>query len=193
MLGNKAVARGMYEAGIADSEDIVTKVLSLYGPGNSPEKTIMMIVDMCKKTGCTISDIAFEDDSLIYTSGAPEGETPKTQIFKSGVSLSISSGYTQLKKVNDYINSYVERMNAENFTINFDSHTGKLNITMKVNMYSVVDDNHTYVAPVIEDIDLGSTNIFKTYEAVLEEEEENAGEEGAETPEPNAEENNTTE
>ena len=176
-LNKKNANRSMYEAGITNSDDIINTILSLYGPGNTPEKTIMLIVDMCKKTGCSISDIGFQESRLIYASETKdEGETPKVQIFKSGMSLNILSGYTQLKKITDYINSYPERMNAENFSVAFDSETGLLSTTMQVNMYSVTDENHTYVAPVIEDIELGSDNIFRTFEHTEEEEGEETGE-----------------
>lgn len=177
-LTQKTANRAMYESGIANSEDIIDTILALYGPGNTPEKTIMLVVDLCKMTGVSVSDIAFQDNRLIYASEtANEGETPELQIYQAGMQLNISSGYTQLKKLTDYINSYPERMNAENFAISFDAETGRLNVTMKVNMYSVADDKHEYVAPVVEDIELGSTNIFRTLEQVAGEEEEENQEE----------------
>lgn len=194
-LNEKNANRSLYESGIANSSDIIDTVLSLYGPGNTTEKTIMMIVDLCNKTGIQVDDISFEDDSLIYATGgltddeqaeSIEGESleerpaPDVQIFKSGISMSISSGYTQMKKLTDYINSYPERMNAEDFTISFSGETGRLIMSMTVNMYSVIDKNHTYVAPVIEDIDLGTTNIFRTMEVIEEETEEGAEETVAE-------------
>jgi len=191
-LNSKNANRAMYESGIANSSDIIDTVLSLYGSGNTAEKTIMMVVDLCKKTGVSIADITFEEESLVYASGGlpaegeevivTEGESltpqekPDVQIYKSGMSIHISSGYTQMKKLTDYINSYPERMNAEDFTISFSGETGRLEMGMTVNMYSVADKNHVYVAPVIEDIDLGTTNIFRTMEVLPEEE----GEEGTE-------------
>ena len=185
-LNEKNANRSMYDAGIKDSGDIIDAVLSLYGPGNTPEKTIMTVVDMCNMTGCTVSTLAFEDDKLVYSNASGDGESADIEIYKGGMSLNLSCGYTQLKKITDYINSYPERMNAENFSVAFDSDSGKLSVTMKVNMYSVHDDKHQYVAPVIEDIELGSANIFKTAETPAEEEtEEGEGETPAE--------NNTTE
>ncbi len=166
----------IYEDGIKMTEDITEAVFSQYGPGNTPEKTIMKVVDLCKMTGCTISHIAFQDNRLVY-----ESETPELKFYKSGMSINISSGYTQLKKIMDYINSDEERMNVESFSVKFDAETGLLATTMTVNMYSVEDDKHVYEEPVIEEeIELGSDNIFKTLEFAPEEEltEENT-EEGA--------------
>ena len=164
-LNQKNANRAMYDAGIDESGKIIDTVLSIYGPGNTPEKSIMMIVKMCKMTGVTVSDIAFQDDTNVYSSEVKsEEEEPAIQIYQGGLQLKLSSGYTQLKKVMDFINAYPERMNVENFDAEFDAETGRLNVAMKVNLFSVKDDKHQYVAPVVEDIDLGSTNIFKTIE-----------------------------
>jgi len=170
-LNEKNANRSMYESGIAESQDIIDTVLSLYGPGNTAEKTIMMIVDLCHKTGISVSDITFNANKLVYSSDAAEGETPEIQVYKSGLAIHVSSGYTQFKKLMDYINSHPERMNVENFNTLFASDSGRLDTTVNVNLYGVIDKNHTYVAPVIEDIELGSTNIFKTMEVYNPEEE----------------------
>lgn len=169
-LNEKNANRPLYEAGITDSNDIINTVLSLYGPGNTPEKTIMMIVDLCNKTGCQINTISFQDNRLVYESDEKdENGKPDIQIFQGGISVNIHCGYTQFKKITDYINSYPERMNVEVFNASFDSATGLLTITSSVNMYHVIDKNHEYIAPTIEDIDLGTTNIFKTKEIFVEE------------------------
>ncbi|MCR5205802.1 MAG: hypothetical protein K6E47_12165 [Lachnospiraceae bacterium] len=190
-LNAKSANRPLYEQGISDSKDIIDTVLSLYGPGNTPEKTIMMIVDLCKKTGASVSDIAFEENKLIYATEAT-ADDPGIQIYKGGLSMNVSSGYTQFKKITDYINSYPERMNAENFNVAFSGETGKLNITMNVNLYSVTDKNHKYEAPVIEDIEISTPNIFKTLELTQEEEtEEGTEEDSISGNTPSAEENNS--
>lgn len=190
-LNEKNANRAMYEAGIVKSQDIIDSVLSIYGPGNSPEKTIMMVVDLCKKTGISVSDITFINDKIVYSSledieaksnNAEEEkvvyQTRSTgediggvRIFKSGMSIKLSSGYTQLKKIHDYINSNPERMNVETFNVSFNPENGKLEVIMNVNMYSVVDKNHKYEPPVIEDIELENENIFKTIELIPEDEE----------------------
>lgn len=188
-LNEKNANRVLYEDGIAESQDIIDAVLALYGPGNTAEKSIMMIVDLCKKTGISVSNITFIEDKLVYSS-VDESETEVNgsevvvynskstgediggvRVFKSGLSLNITSGYTQLKKLTDYVNSYPERMNAESFSAKFDAETGRLSVNMRVNLYSVVDKNHIYEAPTVEDIELTNNNIFKTLEPVSEEEE----------------------
>ena len=183
-LNEKNQKRPMYEEGISTSADVIKTILSLYGPGNTPEKTIMLVVDLCKKTGCTIGSVSFQDDRQVYSSGDKGDGTPALLINKGGMAINIQSGYTQFKKIIDYINSYPERMNAENFSLSFNGETGRLTCSMNVNMYSVEDENHKYEAPVIEDIEIGTVNIFRTFDVVAEEDE--TTEEGT-----NTEENNT--
>ena len=104
-LNSKQANRAMYEAGITDSSDIIDTVLSVYGPGNTPEKSIMMVVEMCKMTGVEVSSIAFGDNALVYSSeSVDENGKPSVQIFKSNLSLTVTSCYTQLKKLTDFIN-----------------------------------------------------------------------------------------
>ena len=182
-LNEKNANRTRYESGIAESEDIIKTILTLYGPGDTPEKTIMLVVDMCNRIGINVPQVSFMEDSRVFASEEQnEKGEPKIQIFRSGMALNVNGGYTQIKKLMDYINSYPERMNVENFTESFDANTGRLNLTMNVNMYSVIDDNHVYVAPVIEDIEIGSTNIFRTMEINAEEEVAEGEESGETTP-----------
>ena len=181
-LNEKNANRTRYEAGIADSKDIIKTVLSLYGPGNTPEKTIMLVVDMCNKIGIKVPSVSFMEDSRVFASETQnENGEPEVQIFRSGMALSVNGGYTQVKKLMDYINSYPERMNVENFTESFDPNSGMLALSMNVNMYSVADEDHVYEAPVIEDIEIGTTNIFRTMEFTTEEEAAE-GEEGVVEP-----------
>lgn len=171
-LNQKNANRPLYESAIANSGDIIDTVLSIYGPGNTPEKTIMLIVDMCNKIGISIDSIGFQGDRLIYASEAvDETGKPETQIYGTGITINVSGGYTQFKKLHDYINSYNERMNVQTFSLGFDGQSGMLTSSMALNMYSVIDKNHEYVAPVIEDIEIGTPNIFRTYEKPVEEEE----------------------
>ena len=192
-LNEKVANRTRYESGITDSEDIIKTVLSLYGPGNTPEKTIMLIVDMCQKLGVEVPTASFSDNNLIYSSETTdENGNPEIKIFKSGLAMNLTAGYTQLKKFMDYVNTYPERMNVENFTSAYDAGTGKLSLSLNINMYSVEDKDHEYVAPVIEDIELGTDNIFRTFEKPVEEEVEDGTETNETTENNNTETSETT-
>ena len=163
-LNNKIANKSMYVEGIENSKKMIESVFQKYGPGNTPEKTIMMIVDLCEKTGVSVSAISFNPDDPIYMSAAlDENENPLYTLNKSQTNLSIAGGYTQIKKLFDYINCYGERMNVENFNLAYDLETGIVTAAVTANLYSVNDENHTYVAPVVEGIDIGTANVFRNF------------------------------
>ena len=127
-LNEKNANRAMYESSITDSYNIIDTVLALYGPGNTPEKTIMLVVDLCNKTGCEINNISFSDNKKVYESDEKDANgNPEIQIYKGGMAINVHCGYTQFKKFSDYINSYAERMNIEQFNVGFISADGLLN------------------------------------------------------------------
>lgn len=177
-LTAKSAMKSEWEQQIEESDSIIDAILAKYGPGNTPEKSLVMVVDLCKKIGCSVSSVSFGENNLIYESTVlDENEVPKNKLYKSSLSLSVSAGYTQMKKIMDYINSNPERMNVDSFNLSYDQATGKLSAGIIMNLFAVEDANHHYVAPVIEDIEIGNENLFKSYEEpVVEEELE--GEEG---------------
>ena len=178
-LTEKMANRTMYVEGIETSDKIIDSVLAKYGPGNTPEKTIMMIVDLCDTVGVTINNISFQNDQPFFKMGEKTEDKDTLRVMNQCVTnISVVGGYTQTKKFFDYINSYPERMTVNNFSSTYQRETGMLSSSVALNLYSVQDKNHEYVAPVIEDIDLGLLNIFK-YEAPEVPEEEGA--EGAVT------------
>lgn len=178
-LNAKLSNRQMYQEGIDSAQEIIDLILAKYGPGNTVEKSILRVIDLCEKTGGKITSVSFYENSPYYTSTEKdENGKPKIVMYKTGMAFSVTTGYTSLKQVFNYVNSCEERMNIENFSTSYNPVDGTMNTSMVINMYSVVDDKHEYVAPVIEDIPIGSNNIFKTFERIPEEPVE--GEEGVE-------------
>lgn len=172
-LNGKMASRPLYQEKIELAEDMCKSIFEKYGPGVTPEKTIKMVVEMCHKVGCTVSSVTFSDPVLVYASEeVDENGVPKRQLFISPSGLQIESGYTQLKKVVDYVNGYPERMNIDSFNVAYNQQNGKLKTSMTINLYAVKDEDHVYVAPVIEDIELGIGNVFKNFEPSLDEETE---------------------
>jgi len=176
-LNEKMANRTMYVEGIEISEKIIDSVLEKYGPGNTPEKTIMMVVDLCQTIGVTINNISFSNEEVFFQTGEKTEEKDNLRIMSTSVTnINVVGGYTQTKKFFDYINNYSERMTVNNFSSTYNREKGELATAVSLNLYSVQDKNHTYVAPVIEDIELGLTNIFRFENPEVSEE----GEEGTE-------------
>ena len=161
-LNNKIANKSMYQEGIDSSKKVIDAVFKKYGPGNSPEKTIMMIVDLCNKTGVEVDTVTFAEDVILYQSQViEEGAKPEYVLKKTNSSVNMSGGYLQLKKVFDFINNYTERMTVWTFSSDFNLENGKVNTNMMLNLYSVEDENHQYVAPDPGEIALGTPNIFR--------------------------------
>ena len=166
-LNNKIANKAMYVEGIDNSKKMIDSILKKYGPGNTPEKTIMMLVDLCEKTGVRISSITFNEDEPIYRSAAvDENEQPLYTLNKCQTNLALLGGYTEIKKFFDYINCYDERMNVENFNLSYNLESGTITTSATVNLYSVYDENHVYVDPVVEGIDIGTSNVFRNFFAI---------------------------
>ena len=102
------------------------------------------------------------------------GETDKTgepdilkdndfSCYKTAMLLQFKTSYDGLKKCIDYINNYEDRMNIDELTVAYDPSTGQLTGTMKVNQYAVVGINKKYQDVIINDIDIGTDNIFGTF------------------------------
>ena len=177
-LNNKIANKSMYQEGINSSKKIIDSIFEKYGAGNTPEKTIMMIVDLCNMTGVSVNSISFSDDTVLYSSPTvKEDGTPEYVLKRSNSALNMTGGYLQLKKIFDFINNYKERMNIQSFNSEFDLEEGYVATTLMLNLYSVEDDNHVYVAPDPGEVPLGTPNIFRglTYENKTDEEEANAG------------------
>ncbi|MCQ2495750.1 MAG: hypothetical protein MJ131_04070 [Lachnospiraceae bacterium] len=175
VLTDKIAQKPVYEAGIANSQRLISGVFLKYGPRTTSEKNIMTIVDLCKKTGCVISTVNFSDPTPVYS--CPD---PQLTFYKSTMSFSVSAGYTAFKKVMDYINNNPERMNVETMSMTYNYESGLVTTSMVLNIYGVADSNHVYVAPVLDDIPVGTNNVFMNIIAPAEETEEGAeGAEGA--------------
>lgn len=168
VLNEKIAKKDMFEEGIAKADSFSEVIFTKYGPGNTIEKTIMMIVDLCRTTGTTINSLNLGESAMIFQSSVTDGNgSPKTRLYNQKLTVSINNSYTGIKRLFDYINNYPERMNVDTFSLSYDRATGALSGSMIINLYSVSDAYHKYSAPVIENIDLGNPNIFKAYEPVI--------------------------
>lgn len=195
-LNNKIANKSMYQEGINSSKKIIDAVFKKYGPGNTPEKTIMTIVSLCNMTGVSVESVTFADDAILYQSPTANEEDKAEYVLKRTTStIDMKGGYLQLKKVFDFINSYCERMNVQSFSSEFDLEEGLVSSNIMLNLYSVEDENHKYVAPNPGEVAIGTPNIFRglTIVDVLEGMEGEEGLEGQEGTTDNTGEANVTE
>ncbi|MBQ9766477.1 MAG: hypothetical protein IJW37_00020 [Lachnospiraceae bacterium] len=181
-LQNMARNTEVYKAEINASKEKINEVLSRYGAGNTPEKSIVFVNRLETEVGVEISNASFSTPATLATAEIPmiqDLEDGSYNVHYSNInlltetlSMSYSCSYDQLKTMVDFINSYKykknknmeegepERMNIQSITIAYDNETGKLTGNLVLNLYAVTGTDRVYEAPEVEDIRLGETNIF---------------------------------
>lgn len=160
----------IYKESIASSREEISKVLSRYGAGNTPEKSIVLVTRLESEVGMKIPNVSFSTPTTLTSVDVPTiqdaGDNQynitysKVNLLTETLTLNYSCTYEQLKKMVDFVNSYPERMNVKSVTVSYDSETGNLSGSLVLNLYAVTGTNKEYTEPLIEDIRLGEENIF---------------------------------
>lgn len=183
-LQTKIAMRPIYEDGIKTSDEVIDKVLEKYGPGNTPEKSIMFVSGIEDYVEAQASTIGFGADTVEYMSSmSDENGNPEIVMTESKLNITYTSSYQGLKDMMDYINANPERMNVDSFNAQFNQQTGGLAGTLVLNLYGIRAEGKTYVDPLIAGINLGTEDIFKCLDLTIVPEEGvegAAGVEGAE-------------
>ena len=160
-LNEKESHRAEYERGISDLHDQINEILSKYGPGNTPEKSIMFVRGMEKAVNIEIPSVSFSADTPVFAGGGTdEYGNPKVELDSTSIAFTYSTTYKGLKDCMDYINSYPERMNVNSFTASYTSEGDRVNGNMVLNLYSVKDEVHVYTDPTVGGVKIGTDNIF---------------------------------
>lgn len=163
LLDEKETHREEQTAVINGANEAINNILALYGPGNTPEKSIMFIRELETNCDMEVPSISFSVDTPIYTSSRlDENGLPLITAYSTDLVISYNTTYDGLKKCMKYINSYKEYMNVSDFTAVVDPETGGISGTMSIKLYSVEDANHEYKDPTVSGIRLGTDNIFKS-------------------------------
>ncbi len=160
-LNEKEEHRAEWSEAIDNSQKNIDAILAKYGPGNTPEKSIMFVKGLEDATGVEVSSIAFNPDTVVFTSeDTDENGNPNVEFSTSYISVNYSATYDELKACMDYITKYKERMNVSGFTASPNQESGLLAGNMVINLFGVKDANHKYVDPSVSGISLGTENIF---------------------------------
>ncbi|MBO4415259.1 MAG: hypothetical protein J5824_04665 [Lachnospiraceae bacterium] len=162
-LNSKEANRETWNQQIEQSEKDIKTILSKYGPGNTPQKSIMLVRSLEDTSGMQVGTIAFNPDTPLFISNdLDENGNPKVELDATSIAISYNTTYEGLKAAMDFITSYRERMNVESFSTNFNQENGQLAGNMIINLYGVKDANHVYTEPVVGGIEIGTDNIFGT-------------------------------
>lgn len=154
-----------YQEEIARFEKNMKEIMDQYGPGNTPEKSSKLLIDLSHVTGMLIPTISFAQEEQIFSSTTvPSVDGLGVYAYHTTLAFTYNSTYQGLKDSIDFINNNAEKMDIESLTTSFDSETGNLSGTIVVNLYSMTGTGKIYEAPVIEGVTIGNSSIFGTYE-----------------------------
>lgn len=171
----------------ADTDAVIEK----YGPGNTPEKILMFLVNLSKETNMTIPSISFGEETnvTVLSDGTPlseasadtssdndtssDGNDESTTssvkaseyyLYNYPVTFSFNVSYSGLRKAVQYIEDYGERMTIDDISVAYDDSTGRLTGTMSINMYTMTGTQKVYLEPATENMNLGVANLFGSVE-----------------------------
>ena len=112
-LTEKASHKEMYEAEVQRAKDLVNEKLGIFGPGNTPEKSILYVVDLEKEADMEVSAIGFGAESVLSSSELiPTELGVGASLCVSPLTLTIQTDYAGVKKAVDFVKANAEVTNA---------------------------------------------------------------------------------
>lgn len=148
------------------------------------EKSIIFGTELEEDGPIFISDMQFFEMTNFYTpmtdvetpvldeNGNPTGEKSVTQgIDENGVSgyvkkvgIDLRTDYESLKRVVNYVNNSKDRITIDSIELEYNSEDANLRGRVTLNMYAADNTGKEYEPPIVEDVPLGTENIFGTVE-----------------------------
>lgn len=159
----KAANRELYETMAAASDEKVKEIVATFGPGVTPEKSILFFIELAKTAQMQIPTISFGDASMLFTTSSLVGEegAPYSQ-YAATYSVAYSTTYEGLKTLIAYINQYPEKMNLSTLTAAYNSETDSLSGNFSINWYMLTGTDKQYRFEDLETVDIGNENIFRS-------------------------------
>ncbi|MDF2487144.1 MAG: hypothetical protein K0R46_3312 [Herbinix sp.] len=125
---------------------------------NETEPSVTDITDAAPLEDLSIADTAAED-----VQNEVEEPTIQTMIgMQTLVSMNFVSTYEGFKRLVDYIKNYPDKTVIDNVVVSYDSSTGNLAGSLVLKRFALTGTGKAYQPPYIEDISIGTKNIFGT-------------------------------
>ena len=116
VLDEKMKNYNTYKEGIESSKLLVEEIIEKYGPGNTPEKSIMFVDGLEKIANMSLTSVSFSYLSALYSVRFIELVFPFMPFYTTPLLLSYVPYYHGLKSSMDFLLVYFHRMNFFNFT-----------------------------------------------------------------------------
>lgn len=82
--------------------------------------------------------------------------------MQTTMSMNFMTTYNGFKKLVEYIKNYPDKTVIDSVSVNYDSSTGDLNGSLVIKRFSLTGTGKVYEEPYIDDINIGTDNIFGT-------------------------------
>jgi hypothetical protein len=90
-------------------------------------------------------------------------ETAQTmKIMQTTITMGFSTSYEGFKDMVDYIKNYPDKTIIDSTAVSYDGTTGGLTGSLVLKRFAMTGTGKEYVAPVVDDISIGTDNIFGT-------------------------------
>lgn len=158
-----------YYAGIDSAADTMEEELAKYPTDVRPEDLVMYAINLEEKIGADITGIVFSGvDPIMDFQTVSENEDGTYSIrdvsaFRSGMTLSCSLGYQEMKDMLDYLIDTNFRTALDVVSVSFNSETGELIGSASINKYFVAGSDEEYVATQVPTVPIGTDDIFGTF------------------------------
>ena len=158
-----------YRAGAEKARQTIEEELEKYPVSVRPEDYVMYAITLEKEIGLDIDSIAFTAAKpmlslrLPYQSGNGQYAFRDVTAYQSGMNISFSLDYLQLKRAIDYIAATRHRTSLDTVSISFNPENGKLLGTATVKKYFISAGDEPYEATRVPSVPIGTDNLFGTF------------------------------
>lgn len=147
---------------IAQADQGIQKIADEYAASITPEKSIKFIKDLENDSQIVVNSVSFNDEANIYSSTFVNDDGTNVLGSCAPLNITFTTAYSGLRECMSFINKYQERINVNEFSAAYNQETGLLSGTMIINQYTISGLGKTYEAPVINDIQMSTDNMFGT-------------------------------
>lgn len=195
-LEEKEANKEQYLSEMETMNKDITEIVNKFPTTLAQENLTMFVVDLEKAANIKVSSISFNEVSVFYNNSAEEvvenqtedaqtgneqakmdnNEDTQTDIaikgYESGVVLTYKTTYKGLKEAVDYITSK-KGIHISDISMSYDHTTGNLTGSITIPMYALDPEGlegflEENAEINIDNINIGSKNIFGTFEMPLE-------------------------
>lgn len=143
------------------AETVVKEIMTSYSGGMTIEKGLVLTDLFETKTDIDIQSFGYTSSNVHFASTLRNDFGVSVEnVMRTGLTYNFRIGYNGLKDFIKYIKQFYEKMSVDNFTLTYNDEYDELTGSMTLSVYTAVDADHAYEAPVVDGIKLGKDNIF---------------------------------